>query len=130
MEAPPVTSKTVAQKARLKPGTAIAVLNPVPGVVESLGLPPDIVFVDPAQAQLVFVFVTTRAELEARMPRTVAALAPGATIWVIFRKGSRAAGLDMSRDDVWALAEKLDLRPLGLLSIDETWSAFRLRPSR
>ena len=125
-----MTSKTVAQKARLKPGTAIAVLNPVPGVVESLGLPPDTVFVDTAQAQLVFLFVTTKAELEARMPRTVAALAPGATIWVFYRKGSLAAGLDMSRDDIWALAERLDLRPLGLLSIDETWSAFRLRPAR
>lgn len=122
--------KTVAQRARLKPGTAIAVLNPVPGVVESLGLPPDTAFVDPAQAQIVFLFVTTRAELEARMPPAVAALASDATIWVFYHKGSRAAGLDMSRDDIWALAEELDLRPLGLLSIDETWSAFRFRPGR
>jgi hypothetical protein len=125
-----VTSKTVAQKARLKPGTAIAVLNPVPGVVESLGLPPDTAFVDPVEAQIVFLFVTTRAELAARMPPAVAALAPGAAIWVFYRKGSRAAGLDMSRNDVWAVAEHLDLRPLGLLSIDGTWSAFRLRPAR
>jgi hypothetical protein len=36
----------------------------------------------------------------------------------------------MSRDDIWALAEKLGLRPLGLLGIDETWSAIRLRPGR
>ncbi len=108
-----MTSKTVAQKARLKPGTAIAVLNPVPGVVESLGLPPDTAFVDPAQAQLVFLFVTTRAELEARMPPAVAALAPGATIWVFYRKGSRAAGLDMSRDDVWAVAEQPGPAPAG-----------------
>jgi hypothetical protein len=64
------------------------------------------------------------------MPPAVAALAPSATIWVFYRKGSRAAGLDMSRDDVWAVAERLDLRPLGLLTIDETWSAFRLRPGR
>ena len=40
--------KTVAQKARLKPGTSIAVLNPAPGVVESLGLPPETTFVEPA----------------------------------------------------------------------------------
>ena len=64
------------------------------------------------------------------MPPAVAALAPGASIWVFYRKGSRAAGLDMSRDDIWTIAEELDLRPLGLLSIDETWSAFRLRPAR
>jgi hypothetical protein len=28
---------------------------------------------------------------------------------------------------VWAIAEKLDLRPLGLVGVDDTWSAFRLR---
>jgi hypothetical protein len=122
--------KTVAQKARLKPGTRIAVLNPVPGVVESLGLPPDTSFVEPDHAQLVLLFVNTRADLEARMRPAVEALPPGATIWVFYRKGSQAAGLDMSRDDIWAVAEQLDLRPLGLLAINETWSAFRLRPAR
>jgi len=124
-----MTAKTVAQKARLKPGATIAVLNRVPGVVESLGLPEGVTFVDPTKAQLVFLFVTTRAELDAQMPPAVAGLAPGAALWVFYRKGSKAAGLDMNRDDVWALAEKLDLRPLGLVGIDDTWSAFRLRPA-
>ena len=122
--------KSVAEKARVKPGTSIAVVNPVPGIVGSLGLPPDTTFVEPAKAQLVFLFVNTRAELEDLMPPAVAGLAPGAAMWVFYRKGSRGAGLDMSRDTVWAIAERLDLRPLGLLGIDDTWSAFRLRPSR
>ncbi len=108
-----MTAKTVAQKARLKPGTAIAVLDRVPGIVESLGLPEGVKFVEPTEAQLVFLFVGTRAELEARMPRAVAGLAPGAALWVFYRKGSKAAGLDMSRDDVWALAEKLGLTAAG-----------------
>ena len=81
----------------------------------------------PVAAQLVFLFVRTRAELETKMPRAVAALKPGSAIWVFFRKGSRDAGLDMNRDTVWAVAEKLDMRPLGLVGINETWSAFRLR---
>lgn len=121
--------KTVAQKARLKAGTTISVLDPVPDVIESLGLPAETTFVDPAQAQIVFLFVHTRAQLDVRMPSAVAALARGATIWVFYRKGSRAAGLEVSRDDIWSLAERLGMRPLGLLSIDETWSAFRLRPA-
>jgi hypothetical protein len=33
----------------------------------------------------------------------------------------------MNRDTVWAVAEKLDLRPLGIVSVDDSWSAFRLR---
>jgi hypothetical protein len=122
-----VANKTVAQKARVKPGATIAVVNRVPGIVESLGLPADVAFVKPAAAQLVFLFVRTRAELEAKMPRAVAALKPGSAIWVFFRKGSRDAGLDMNRDTVWAVAEKLDLRPLGLIGINDVWSAFRLR---
>jgi hypothetical protein len=122
-----VSPKSVAAKARVKPGTTVAVLNAVPGVVESLGLPSDVAFVASGKAQLVFLFVSSRAELESRMPRAVAALAPTAALWVFFRKGAKAAKLDMNRDDVWAAAEKLGMRPLGLVSVDETWSAFRLR---
>ena len=123
-------AKSVAEKARVKPGAAIAVLNPVPAVVKSLGLPKDVRFVDPKSAQLVFLFVKSRAELEARLPPAVSKLAPTAAIWVFFRKGSKTAGLDMNRDDVWAIAERVGLSPLGLVSVDETWSAFRLRPAK
>jgi hypothetical protein len=63
-----MTAKTVAQKARLKAGTTIAVLNRVPGVVESLGLPEGVMLVEPTDAQLVFLFVSTGAELDAQMP--------------------------------------------------------------
>jgi len=125
-----VTAKSVAVKARVKSGATVAVLNSVPSVVESLGLPDDVTFVAPGKAQLVFLFVNSRADLESRMPRAVAALAPTASLWVFFRKGSKTAKLDMNRDDVWAIAERLSLRPLGLVSVDETWSAFRLRPAK
>lgn len=123
-----MTDKTVAQKAHVKPGVTIAVLNQVPGVVESLGLPEDARLLGPTEAQLVFLFASTLAELEAQMPPAVAGLAPGSAIWVFFRKGSKAAGFDMNRDSVWAIAERLGLRPLGLVGVDDTWSAFRLRP--
>ena len=125
-----MAAKSVAAKARVKPGTTVAVLNPVPAVVESLGLPRDVTFVAPGKAQLVFLFVNSRADLESKMPPAVAALAATSALWVFFRKGSRAAKLNMNRDDVWTIAEKLGLRPLGLVSVDETWSAFRLRPAK
>jgi hypothetical protein len=125
-----MSEKSVAAKARVKPGVTIAVLNGVPGIVESLGLPDPHTFVAPGEAQLVFLFVSTCAELEAQMPPAVAALAPGAAVWVFYRKGSKAAGLDMSRDSIWAIAEKLEMRPLGLVGVDDTWSAFRLRPAK
>ena len=122
-----MSKKSVAQKARVNAGTTIAVINRVPGIVESLGLPDTVAFVKPAEAKLVFLFVRTQAELKARMAPAVAALGPGAAIWVFFRKGASAAGLDMNRDSIWTVAERLDMRPLGLVSVDDTWSAFRLR---
>jgi hypothetical protein len=125
-----VAAKSVAAKARVKPGTTVAVLNSVPAVVDSLGLPKDVTFVAPGRAQLVFLFVNSRSDLESKMPPAVAALAATSALWVFFRKGSKAAKLNMNRDDVWAIAEKLGLRPLGLVSVDETWSAFRLRPAK
>jgi len=124
-----MTEKTVAEKARIKPGTTVAVLNRAPGVVESLGLPGDVRFVEASEAQLVFLFASTQAELQELMAPTVAALAPGAALWVFFRKGSKTAGLDMNRNSVWAIAEGLDMRPLGLVGVDDTWSAFRLKPA-
>lgn len=123
-----MAEKTVAQKARVKPGTTVAVANRVKGVVESLGLPDDTAFVPPARAQLVFLFAKTRAELDREMPKAVARLGEASALWVFFRKGSQ--GLDMNRDTVWAVAEKLRLSPLGLLSVDDTWSAFRFRHAR
>ncbi|MCX6372164.1 MAG: hypothetical protein NTX16_03605 [Actinobacteria bacterium] len=122
-----MSDKSVAQKAHIKSGTTIAVVNPVPGVVESLGLPPGVTFVEPAAAGLVFVFVRERAELDSVMRPAARALASGAALWVFFRKGSSGAGRDMSRDDVWNVADSLGMRPLGLVSIDDTWTAFRLR---
>jgi hypothetical protein len=124
-----VSDKSVAEKAHVKPGAKIAVVNAVPGIIESLGLPQDATFVDVAQADLVFLFVDSRAELETRMPPAVAQLSAHSAIWVFFRKGSKAAGLDMNRNDVWAVAEGLGLRPLGLVGVDDTWTAFRLRPT-
>ena len=123
-----MSARTVAEKARVGPGARIALVDPVPGIVDSLGLV-EPRFVGLPEAQLVFLFATSRARLAEELPAVVAALAPGAAVWVFFRKGSSAAGLDMNRNDVWAAAERLGMRPLGLVSVDATWSAFRLRPA-
>lgn len=121
-----MSEKDFSEKARIKPGTRIAVINRIPDVLESLSLP-DVTFVEPADAEIVFLFVRERAELEDWLPAAAAALAPGVTLWVFFRKGSSSAGYDMNRDTIWAIAETMGMRPVGLLSVDDTWSAFRLK---
>lgn len=120
-------TRTVADKARVKPGTTIALLHPVGAIVDALGLEAPIITRDPAAAKLVFVFVGSLADLHARLPNAAASLADGSHLWVFFKKGSSSAGHDMNRDDVWAAAQKAQLRPVGLLSVDDTWSAFRFK---
>lgn len=121
-----MADKSVAEKARVKPGTRFAAVEPVEGVVESLGLP-EPVFVDVPEADVVLLFCHSLDQLNAELPRAVETMPPGAVVWAFFRKGSKAAGLSMNRDDVWYAAERLDMRPLGILSVDDTWAVFRLR---
>lgn len=82
---------------------------------------------DPREAKLVFLFVHSHAELDSLMPKAAKALAAASYLWIFFKKGAASSGRDMNRDDVWAVAEKASLRPVGLLSVDDTWSAFRFR---
>lgn len=122
-----MSDKSPAEKARVKPGARVAVVNEVAGVVGSLGLPEDATFVDVEAAEMVLLFARERSDLESLMEPTAGRLATGASLWVLFRKGAAAKGLDMTRDDVWAVAERLGMRPLGIISVDDTWSVFRLR---
>ncbi|MDT8434159.1 MAG: hypothetical protein RQ731_05330 [Anaerosomatales bacterium] len=121
-----MSGRTFSEKARIKPGTRIALINSIPDVIESLHMP-DVTFIEPADAESVFLFVRQRAELEDSLPAAAATLVPGVTLWVFFRKGSSSAGLDMNRDTIWASAETMGMRPVGLLSVDDAWSAFRLK---
>jgi hypothetical protein len=65
-------------------------------------------------ASIVLLFVRDLDELASLMPGTIDRLAPGASLWVFFRKGSKAAGLNMNRDDVWAVAERCGSAPTRL----------------
>ena len=102
--------KTVAQKAHVKAGTTIAVINRVPGIVESLGLPKDVVFEKPTNAQLVILFVRTRPNSK-RIAAGGRRSGAGSAISVFFRKGSRNAGLDMNRDTVRPLRKSSTCGP-------------------
>lgn len=122
-----MSEKSVAEKARVKADTSFSVLNPEPGIIESLGLPDSVRFVPAPDAQIVAMFARTRAELEADLPAAAKVMARDASLWVFFRKGSKAAGHEVNRDAVWAVAEEAGLRPTGLISVDEAWSVFRFR---
>ena len=74
------------------------------------------------------IFVKNKAELDALAPRAADVLKPGSILWITFPKGSSKIQTDLTRDKGWDKVQKLDLKWINLVSIDDTWSAFSMRP--
>ena len=76
------------------------------------------------------IFVQNSLELARLAPRAAKSLKPDAILWISFPKGSSKIQTDLTRDKGWESLSQLDLKWLTLISVDETWSAFALRPYR
>ena len=74
------------------------------------------------------VFVRTSAELADIVKPVTGAIAPAGRVWICYPKGSSKIQTDLTRDKGWQPLDGGDLMWLSLVSIDETWSAFGLRP--
>ena len=121
----PVNS--LSTKLKLKPGARAALLNAPKGYVQELA--PLDVSLDVAldgQYDWIQIFVNDRATLEALIPAIKAALKPVSLLWISFPKGSSKIQTDLTRDTGWEAVR--DLKWTNLVSVDDTWSAFSLRP--
>jgi hypothetical protein len=73
-------------------------------------------------------FVQNKAELERLAPKAARALKPESILWISFPKGSSKIQTDLTRDKGWDILRTLDLKWITLVSVNDTWSAFGLRP--
>src|SRR5512143_3758820 len=73
-------------------------------------------------------FVQNKAQLDRLAPKAAAALNPDSILWISFPKGSSKIQTDLTRDQGWDIIRTLDLKWITLISVNETWSAFSLRP--
>ena len=121
----------LAKKMKLKPGARAAVLNAPAGYLKELKpLPAKAQVFEKLDGQLDWIqlFVKTRAQLESQLKRTVAALKPESMLWISFPKGSSGIQTDLTRDTGWDILKTIDLKWITLVSVNDTWSAFALRP--
>jgi hypothetical protein len=130
MESP--TISLLARKLRLKPGIRAAVVGAPPDYLSRLSPPPGtIIGTRPAgPLDWIQVFVGSSAELAAIVPDLIAALDANALVWISYPKGSSRRQTDLTRDKGWEPLEATNLKWLSLVSVDDTWSAFSLRPYR
>ena len=121
----------LAKKLKLKPGQKAAVVNAPDGYLEKLSpLPAGTQVADKLSGKFDWIqaFVENKAELDKVLPRLVRSLRSESLLWVSYPKGSSKIQTDLTRDKGWESIREVDLKWITLISVDETWSAFALRP--
>ena len=121
------------KKTRLKPGMRAVIINAPSGYIKDLGpLPKGVRVADSlrGKSDWVQVFVKNKAELAKLVPRISRVLTPESLLWISFPKGSSKIQTDLTRDKGWEALERVDLKWVTLISVNDAWSAFALRPYR
>ncbi len=121
----------LARKMKLKPGQRAALINALEGYLKELSpLPAGVQVAVKLQGEFDWaqVFVKNKAELDKLVPKVVRALKPDSLLWISYPKGTSKIQTDLTRDKGWDSLQKADLKWVTLISVNETWSAFALRP--
>jgi len=125
-----MSNKSIAQKLFIKPGIKFLLVNPPDGYLTQMGeLPLGTILLSDSCCivEAIQVFVSNRTELEAQLPRLMELLAPKGMLWVTYHKGTSRVKTDINRDMINAYALTLGLEGVAMISIDEDWSALRLK---
>ena len=118
----------LAKKMKLKSDLKAAVINAPENYVDALkhntALSPTL----NGKFDWIQIFVRNKTELDTLAPKAAKALKPESMLWISFPKGTSKIQTDLTRDKGWDILRDLDLKWINLISVNETWSAFSLRP--
>jgi hypothetical protein len=120
----------LAKKMKLKSGLKAAVINAPENYVDTLKHDTAMSPTLNGKFDWIQIFVKSKAELDALAPKASRALRPESMLWISFPKGVSKIQTDLTRDKGWEVLQDLDLKWITLISVNETWSAFALRPYR
>jgi hypothetical protein len=118
----------LSKKMKLKAGAIAAVINAPENYVTELKHDTSMSPTLNGKFDWIQVFVKSKAELEALAPKLAKTLKPESILLISFPKGSSKIQTDLTRDKGWESVQKLNLKWINLISVNETWSAFALRP--
>jgi hypothetical protein len=125
-----MSEKSVAQKLLFKPGQKVWVVNPPPDYIDLFGQIPDKVEIltsATGPVDIIQLFSASRQDLEEQLPRVKPLLKPGGILWVTYYKGTARVKTDINRDTINLYAHTLGLEGVAMISVNEDWSAMRLK---
>jgi ribosomal protein L25 (general stress protein Ctc) len=125
--------KPISKKMYIKEGYSVLLVNEPDGYREKLQDRPDGVTISkpPVKKDVSFdfihVFVQSKKELEAHLPKLKSIMAEQGLMWVSYPKGSSGMKVDINRDTIWAYSRTIGMTAVSQISIDDKWSAMRLK---
>jgi hypothetical protein len=118
----------LAKKMKLKPGLKGAVVNAPENYLNELKHDTEISPKLTGKFDWIQIFAKNKKELDALVPKAAKALRPESILWLSFPKGTSRIQTDLTRDKGWEVLQGVDLKWVTLISVNENWSAFALRP--
>ena len=118
----------LAKKMKLKPGSRAAVINAPEKYLEEMKQDAEILQKLSGKFDWIQIFAKNKKELDVLAPKAAKALKPESMLWISFPKGTSKIQTDLTRDKGWGVLQGLDLKFITLISVNENWSAFALRP--
>ena len=128
-----MAESALSKKMKLKPGHRAAIVNAPAGYLKELKpLPTGATVGEKLSGYFdwIQIFMENKAELERTLPKTISCLKPESILWISFPKGTSKIQTDLTRDKGWESLKKVDMKWITLISVNETWSAFSMRPYR
>jgi hypothetical protein len=118
----------LAKKMKLRSGLNASVINAPENYMDELRHDTAISPTLNGKFDWIQIFVRSKTELEALVPKAAKALKTESILWISFPKGASKIQTDLTRDNGWDILRNLDLKWINLISVNEMWSAFSLRP--
>ena len=123
-----MTENALAKKMKLKAGQRAAIVNAPQNYLSELQHDAEVSKKLSGKFDWIQIFAKNQKELNALVPKAARALKPESILWLSFPKGSSKIQTDLTRDKGWDALQQVDLKWLTLVSVDDTWSAFAVRP--
>lgn len=78
--------------------------------------------------EFTLLFIRDNKELTEHFEDTIEESEYDSVFWVVYPKKSSKIKTDVTRDTIWESIKPMGYRPVSMVSINDTWSAMRVRP--
>lgn len=123
-----MSDKSVAEKLHIKPDKSVTFFNPPKNNDELLGgIDQDISISEGDPADILLAYIEDREQLERNLLALKASIKDNGALWIAYHKGTSEVDTDINRDSIAEYAQKNGLKGVAMISINENWSALRLK---